>query len=66
MVEGACLESMYTVTPYRGFESLSLRHSFVAGLSLLDFRGVTPLPSRTLQLISLSMPPRWIFLRPLA
>ena len=25
MVEGARLESVYTVTPYRGFESLSLR-----------------------------------------
>ena len=25
VVEGACLESMYTVIPYRGFESLSLR-----------------------------------------
>ena len=27
MVEGARLESVYTVTPYRGFESLLLRHS---------------------------------------
>ena len=26
MVEGARLESVYTVTPYRGFESLPLRH----------------------------------------
>ena len=26
MVEGARLESVYTVTPYRGFESLLLRH----------------------------------------
>ena len=26
VVEGARLESVYTVTPYRGFESLSLRH----------------------------------------
>ena len=26
MVEGARLESVYTVIPYRGFESLSLRH----------------------------------------
>ncbi len=25
MVEGARLESVYTVTPYRGFESLPLR-----------------------------------------
>ncbi len=25
MAEGARLESVYTVTPYRGFESLSLR-----------------------------------------
>ena len=28
VVEGARLESVYTVTPYRGFESLPLRHSF--------------------------------------
>ncbi len=27
MVEGARLESVYTVTPYRGFESLSLRQN---------------------------------------
>ena len=27
MVEGACLESKCTVTPYRGFESRSLRHN---------------------------------------
>ena len=26
VVEGARLESVYTVTPYRGFESLLLRH----------------------------------------
>ena len=26
MVEGARLESVYTLTAYRGFESLSLRH----------------------------------------
>ena len=26
VVEGARLESVYTVTPYRGFESLPLRH----------------------------------------
>ena len=26
VVEGARLESVYTVIPYRGFESLSLRH----------------------------------------
>ena len=26
VVEGARLESVYAVTPYRGFESLSLRH----------------------------------------
>ena len=26
MVEGARLESVYMVTPYQGFESLSLRH----------------------------------------
>ncbi len=26
MAEGARLESVYTVTPYRGFESLPLRH----------------------------------------
>ena len=26
MVEGARLESVYTAKPYRGFESLSLRH----------------------------------------
>ncbi len=28
MVEGARLESVCTVIPYRGFESLSLRHSY--------------------------------------
>ena len=28
VVEGARLESVYTVTPYRGFESLLLRHYF--------------------------------------
>ncbi len=26
VVEGARLESVYTVTPYRGFESLPVRH----------------------------------------
>ena len=30
MVEGARLESVYTVTPYRGFESHPLRHFFPA------------------------------------
>ncbi len=29
MVEGARLEIVCRVTPYRGFESLSLRHKFV-------------------------------------
>ena len=31
VVEGARLESVYTVTPYRGFESLSLRQSLKLG-----------------------------------
>jgi hypothetical protein len=29
VAEGARLESVYTVFPYRGFESLSLRHIFL-------------------------------------
>src|SRR5690606_4468614 len=34
VVEGARLESVYTVTPYRGFESLPLRHLPCPGLSI--------------------------------
>ena len=37
MVEGARLESEYTAKPYRGFESLPLRH-VVNLLLLLNFR----------------------------
>ena len=32
MVEGARLESVYTLIAYRGFESLSLRHFYIHGL----------------------------------
>ena len=39
MVEGARLESVYTVTPYRGFESLSLRHLLKKGLVSPFFNG---------------------------
>ena len=34
MVEGARLESVYTVTPYRGFDSHPLRHLKVHRLSM--------------------------------
>ena len=46
MVEGARLESVYTVTPYRGFESLLLRHFVLASenspkaLKMLEVSGV--------------------------
>ena len=36
MVEGARLESVYTVTPYRGFESLSLRHFIDVEIDVLE------------------------------
>ena len=38
VVEGARLESVYTVTPYRGFESLLLRHPLPAIVALLKDR----------------------------
>ena len=42
MVEGARLESVYTVTPYRGFESLLLRHpSFSSRSSAFALRHKT-------------------------
>src|SRR5690606_16482633 len=41
VVEGARLESVYTATPYRGFESLPLRHLPRPGLSIAGhLRGI--------------------------
>ncbi len=39
MVEGACLESMYTLIAYQGFESLALRQYFdIDEISSANFR----------------------------
>ena len=43
MVEGARLESVYTVTPYRGFESLSLRQSIKSPMIGAFFMNATNL-----------------------
>ena len=55
MVEGARLESVYTVTPYRGFESLLLRHfrsclwEFSKTLKSPRFREFEPLILRVVE-----------------
>ncbi len=38
MVEGARLESEYTAKPYRGFESLRLRHKLLILQTFLCFK----------------------------
>jgi hypothetical protein len=40
VVEGARLEIVYTANPYRGFESLSLRHIVILEKFFLDFKNV--------------------------
>src|SRR5690606_9730013 len=42
VVEGARLESVYTATPYRGFESLPLRHLPRPGLAIAATCGALP------------------------
>jgi hypothetical protein len=37
VVEGARLESVYTLITYRGFESLSLRHFKIPQMAFLDY-----------------------------
>ena len=40
MVEGARLESVYTVTPYRGFESHRLRHFRIPASPVWPIKGL--------------------------
>ncbi len=49
MVEGARLESVYTVTPYRGFESHPLRPDFPFSNDLADIRKLMPILMPTLR-----------------
>ena len=50
MVEGARLESVYTLIAYRGFESLSLRQEcWVVEYAVIDTQKMSPIFSPTLQ-----------------
>ncbi len=42
VVEGARLESEYTAKPYRGFESLPLRHFLLISLDNFEIRSPRP------------------------